>query len=252
MRRLFFASSFALAACVTTPSLPTEPDPEWPGSYTNGDSTLDVQVFGKSGAQPTEFQVRFFHEAGPKPDKPTCTGDGAMSSKVELPCPTAADLERCPRRIGLEKVNGGFVVSFSGAGWTEQECTLQEIQPMPKPITVVRGDAFKNVVTPYLDELKDRDGDPKLLASLGKDAQAKTTELAQSLRGEFERQKLDPARQPVSLVLLTLKQFHQLAFEACEGALKGCDERKLTTALANSVGAYRQRVDTVQAEIDAK
>ncbi|MGV3624295.1 MAG: hypothetical protein ACO1OB_25980, partial [Archangium sp.] len=237
---------------VTTPSLPTEPDPEWAGTFTNADSTLDVQTFGKTGAVPTEFQIRFFHEARPKPDKPTCLGDGAMAAKVELPCPTAADLERCPRRIGLEKVNGGFIVSFSGAGWTEQECTLQEIQPMPKPITVVRGDAFKNVVTPYVDELKDTDGDPKLLASLGKQPQITAAQLAQSLRGEFERQKLNPARQPVALVLLTLKKFHQLAYEACEGTLDGCDERKRTTALANAVGAYKQRADTLQAELDAK
>lgn len=252
MRRLLFASSFALAACVTTPSLPTEVDAEWPGTYTNGDSTFDVQVFGKTGAAPAEFQVRFFHEARPRPDKPTCLGDGAIAPKVELPCPTAADLERCPRRIGLEKVNGGFVISFSGAGWTEQECTLQAIQPMPKPMTVVRGDAFINVVTPYVDELKDRDGDPKLLASLGKAPELKTAQLAQSLRAEFDRQKLNPSRQPVALVLLTLKKFHQLAYEACEGALDGCEERKITTALANSVGAYKQRVDTLQAEIDAK
>lgn len=252
MRRLLLASSFAFAACVTTPTLPTEPDPEWPGTYTNGDSTLDVQVFGKTGASPTEFQVRFFHEAGPKPDKPTCLADGKIDSKVEVPCPTAAELERCPRRIQLEKVNGGFIVSFSGAGWVEQECTLQAIQPMPKPITLVRGDAFKNVVIPYIDELNDRDGDPNLAASLGKDARATVNELSQSLKAEFERQKVNTARLQVSMVLLSLKHFHQLAFEACEGSLNGCDDRKFTTARANVVAAYKQRVETLQSEIDAK
>ena len=52
--------------------------------------------------------------------------------------------------------------------------------------------------------------------------------------------------------LRTLEAFHQLAYDACEGTLDGCDERKLTTAVANAVGDYKQRVDTLQAELDAK
>lgn len=248
MRRLLLASSLVFAACVTTPTLPTEPDPEWPGTYTDGVTTLDVQVFGKTGRPPSEFQVRFFHLAQPRADKATCTGDGVIGPTVELPCPTAADLPQCPRRIRLERVNGGFVVSFSGAGWIEQECTLQEIQPMPKPVTLARGDAFKSVVTPYVDALNE----PTLLTSLGEDATTTAAQLAQQLKAEFDRQKLSSARATTTAALVTLAQFHRLALEACDGALTGCEARRLTTAVANAVAAHRQRVDALQAELDAK
>ncbi len=259
MHRSLVALSFLAAACATTPTLPTEPDPDWAGVFANGDSTLDVQTFARTGQAPTEFSLRFFHEAVARPGSPTCSGDGAIAPVVELACPTAADLPQCPRRIHLKRLNGAFEISFSGAGWTEQECTSQDVQPLPKPITVVRVDAFEAAVVPYLDDLKLLEDGTALLASLGDEPKAVVGELAKQMRAEAQRERVNTVQLSLDGANVMLKNFHVLAVKTCDGgalpgakAAKFCDERTLTTARANSVSFYKQRADAVQAELDAK
>jgi len=254
------------------------PDGDWGGAFASStsDAFADIETFRTTGEPATEFSLHLSQFGPPSASQFDCAVEGIIAPRVEAMCVSARGPDpKCPRALHLARIDGGFEVALSGAGWTDLACTYRA--PGSLSFKLARVDPFEAFIEPYVAETARSDigsaGGNIFFIVLGSDPPEAVRSLAQLAKKELAARGIDPSKVTTTVAAAVVGETHVRLTSQCRGWLPfakpfppeqqdggpdelaeategSCTMADAAAATALAAAALKERRDFVQKAVD--